>query len=185
MRLRTIISLFLTLLYTSAMAETVTVTGVVRDSLTREPIPFATVMLRGTDRGTLTDDDGRYSITTAIRWDSIQASTMGYDTKTLPAKKGDRMRIDFDLHSTGLLLNTVIAKPKREHYSKKNNPAVEFMERIRAAQDLGDPRRKDNYNYDKYERITLAINNYQFNDSAKSGFDKKFSFIKEIGRAHV
>ena len=179
MRLRTIISLFLTLFYASAMAETVTVTGVVRDSLTREPIPFATVMLRGTDRGTLTDDDGRYTITTAIRWDSIQASTMGYDTKTLPAKKGDRMRIDFDLHSTGLLLNTVIAKPKREHYSKKNNPAVEFMERIRAAQDLGDPRRKDNYNYDKYERITLAINNYQFNDSAKSGFDKKFSFIKE------
>ena len=179
MRLRTIISLFLTLFYASAMAERVTVTGVVRDSLTREPIPFATVMLRGTDRGTLTDDDGRYTITTAIRWDSIQASTMGYDTKTLPAKKGDRMRIDFDLHSTGLLLNTVIAKPKREHYSKKNNPAVEFMERIRAAQDLGDPRRKDNYNYDKYERITLAINNYQFNDSAKSGFDKKFSFIKE------
>ena len=153
MRLRTIISLFLTLFYASAMAETVTVTGVVRDSLTREPIPFATVMLRGTDRGTLTDDDGRYTITTAIRWDSIQASTMGYDTKTLPAKKGDRMRIDFDLHSTGLLLNTVIAKPKREHYSKKNNPAVEFMERIRAAQDLGDPRRKDNYNYDKYERL--------------------------------
>ena len=119
MRLRTIISLFLTLFYASAMAETVTVTGVVRDSLTREPIPFATVMLRGTDRGTLTDDDGRYTITTAIRWDSIQASTMGYDSKTLPAKKGDRMRIDFDLHSTGLLLNTVIAKPKREHYSKK------------------------------------------------------------------
>ena len=149
MRLRTIISLLLTLIYAFASAETVTVTGVVRDSLTREPIPFATVMLRGTDRGTLTDDNGRYSITTAIRWDSIQASAMGYDSKTLPAKKGAKMRIDFDLHSTGLLLNTVIAKPKREHYSKKNNPAVQFMERIRATQDLGDPRRKDNYNYDK------------------------------------
>ena len=67
MRLRTIISLLLTLIYAFASAETVTVTGVVRDSLTREPIPFATVMLRGTDRGTLTDDNGRYSITTAIR----------------------------------------------------------------------------------------------------------------------
>ncbi len=180
MRLRTLIALILSLLTVQlTKADTMTVTGVVRDSLTREPIPFATVLLMGTDRGTLTDDNGRYSITTALKWDSIQAATMGYDTKVLPAKRGAKVRIDFDLHSTGVLLNTVIAKPKKEHYTKKNNPAVEFMERIRATRDLGDPRRKDNYNYDKYERITLAINDYHFNDSAKKGFDKKFSFIKE------
>ena len=180
MRLRTII--FILILIANPIkvhADNVTVTGMVRDSVTHEPIPFATVLLKGTDRGTLTDDNGKYTITTALRWDSIQAASMGYDTKQLPAKKGNKIIIDFDLHSTGVLLNTVIAKPKKEHYTKKNNPAVAFMERIRATQDIGDPRRKPDYNYDKYERITLAINNYQFNDSAKRGFDKKFSFIKE------
>lgn len=181
MRLRTLIILILTHLFAShaAVADNVTITGVVRDSLTREPVPFATVIVTGTDRGTLTDDDGRYTITTTLKCDSVTASAMGFDTKTLPLKRGGNVRLDIDLRSTGVLLGTVIAKPKREHYSKKNNPAVEFMERIRAAQDIGNPRRKDNYNYDKYERITLALNNYQFNDSAKSGFDKKFSFIKE------
>jgi len=178
MRLRTIIFILIANPI-KVHADNVTVTGVVRDSLTHEPIPFATVLLKGTDRGTLTDDNGKYTITTALRWDSIQAASMGYDTKQLPAKKGNKIIIDFDLHSTGVLLNTVIAKPKKEHYTKKNNPAVAFMERIRATQDIGDPRRKPDYNYDKYERITLAINNYQFNDSAKRGFDKKFSFIKE------
>lgn len=180
MRLRRLIYILI-ILITSPMtvAETVTVTGVVRDSLTREPIPFASLLLLGTDRGTLTDDNGRYTIVTALKWDSIQAASMGYETKALRAKRGTRMRIDFDLHSTGVMLNTVIAKPKKEHYTKKNNPAVQFMERIRSAQDLGDPHRHRAYNYDKYERITMAINNYQFNDSAKSGFDKKFSFIKE------
>ncbi|MDE6393709.1 MAG: carboxypeptidase-like regulatory domain-containing protein, partial [Duncaniella sp.] len=162
-----------------AVADNITITGVVRDSLTHEPVPFATVILTGTDRGTLTDDNGRYTITTALRGDSVTASALGFDTKTLPLNRAARVRLDFNLRSTGVLLGTVIAKPKREHYSKKDNPAVEFMERIRATQDLSDPRRKDNYNYDKYERITLAINNYQFNDSAKRGFDKKFSFIKE------
>ena len=183
MRLRTLyLSLILILIaIPHAIADTVTVTGIVRDSLTREPVPFATIFLPGTDRGTLTDDNGRYSITTALKWDSIQASAMGYDTKTLPRgnKRSGKARIDFDLHSTGVLLSTVIARPKKEHYTKKDNPAVRFMEKIRSTRDLGDPRRKDNYNYDKYERITLAINNYQFNDSAKGGFDKKFSFIKE------
>lgn len=120
MRLRTLyLSLILILIaIPHAIADTVTVTGIVRDSLTREPVPFATIFLPGTDRGTLTDDNGRYSITTALKWDSIQASAMGYDTKTLPRgnKRSGKARIDFDLHSTGVLLSTVIARPKKEHY---------------------------------------------------------------------
>ena len=92
MRLRTII--FILILIANPIkvhADNVTVTGVVRDSVTHEPIPFATVLLKGTDRGTLTDDNGKYTITTALRWDSIQAASMGYDTKQLPAKKGNKI----------------------------------------------------------------------------------------------
>ncbi len=161
-------------------AQTVTLTGIVRDSLTREPIPFATILLKGTDRGTLTDDNGAYRITTALPFDSVKGDAMGYDTKTLPAppRKG-KMKLDFDLHSTGVMLGTVIAKPRKEKYSKKNNPAVDFMERIRATADINDPDRRDNYNYDKYERITLAINDYHFNDSARHGIDRRFGFLKD------
>lgn len=164
----------------SSAARNVTVRGVVRDSLTREPIPYASVLLKGTDRGVLTDDNGCYTIVTTLPFDSVMGSSLGYTTKSVAArKKGDNIKVDIDLVSTGVLLGEVIAKPKKEHYSKKNNPAVAFMEKIRHTQDLNDPRRHDNYNYNKYERITLALNDYQFNDSAKRGFDKMFSFIKE------
>lgn len=177
-----VIILFLSIAFVPVFsaARNVTVRGVVRDSLTREPIPFASVLLKGTDRGVLTDDQGRYTVVTALPFDSVMGSSLGYTTKTVAVrKKGDNVKVDLDLVSTGVLLGEVIAKPKREHYSKKNNPAVAFMEKIRHTQDLNDPRRHDNYNYNKYERITLALNNYQFNDSAKRGFDKMFSFIKE------
>lgn len=164
----------------SSAARNVTVRGVVRDSLTREPIPYASVLLKGTDRGVLTDDNGCYTIVTTLPFDSVMGSSLGYTTKSVAVrKKGDNIKVDIDLVSTGVLLGEVIAKPKKEHYSKKNNPAVAFMEKIRHTQDLNDPRRHDNYNYNKYERITLALNDYQFNDSAKRGFDKMFSFIKE------
>ncbi len=164
----------------SASGRNVTVRGVVRDSLTREPIPYASVLLKGTDRGVLTDDNGRYTIVTTLPFDSVMASSLGYTTKAVASRKrGDNVQVDIDLVSTGVLLGEVIAKPKREHYSKKNNPAVAFMEKIRHTQDQNDPRRHDNYNYNKYERITLALNDYQFNDSAKRGFDKMFSFVKE------
>ena len=173
---------FMVVTASTAASQTVatTVSGVVRDSLTREPIPFATVVLTGTERGVLTDDDGRYSITTSLTaWDSIRASAMGYRQLTLPRPKGSNVRLDFYLRSTGLMLSTLTARPRREHYSKRNNPAVDFMQRIRAAAHLGDPRNKENYNYDKYERITLAINNYQFNDSARRGIDRRYGFLKE------
>ncbi len=164
----------------SASGRNVTVRGVVRDSLTREPIPYVSVLLKGTDRGVLTDDNGRYTIVTTLPFDSVMASSLGYTTKAVASRKrGDNVQVDIDLVSTGVLLGEVIAKPKREHYSKKNNPAVAFMEKIRHTQDLNDPRRHDNYNYNKYERITRALNDYQFNDSAKRGFDKMFSFVKE------
>ena len=53
------------------------------------------------------------------------------------------------------------------------------MEKIRRTQDLTDPRRNDNFNYDKYERITLAINDYHPQDSGKKGIGGSFAFLKE------
>ncbi len=92
MRLRTIIFILIANPI-KVHADNVTVTGVVRDSLTHEPIPFATVLLKGTDRGTLTDDNGKYTITTALRWDSIQAASMGYDTKQQIGRASCRERV--------------------------------------------------------------------------------------------
>ncbi|MCM1356362.1 MAG: DUF5686 and carboxypeptidase regulatory-like domain-containing protein [Staphylococcus sp.] len=164
-----------------SQSRNLTVKGVVRDSVSGESIPFVSILLKGTDRGVLTDDEGRYTLTTSLAFDSVMASAIGYETKTVraPRTASESLNLDIALVPTGVLLGEVIARPKREHYSKKNNPAVEFMERIRHTQDLNDPRRHDNYNYSKYERINLAINDYQFNDSAKRGIDKTFSFLKE------
>ncbi len=160
-------------------ARGVTVRGIVRDSISKEPIPFASVLLKGTDRGVLADDKGRYTIVCSLPFDSVLASSLGYATKTVRAGNGANVKVNIDLVPTGVILGEVIAKPKKEKYTKKNNPAVAFMEKIRHTQEINNPRRHENYNYNKYERITLALNNYQFNDSAKGGIDKTFSFLKE------
>ncbi len=75
----------------SASGRNVTVRGVVRDSLTREPIPYASVLLKGTDRGVLTDDNGRYTIVTTLPFDSVMASSLGYTTKLSPQGRGATM----------------------------------------------------------------------------------------------
>ncbi len=180
MRLRqTIIYFIIIVSAVCANAQNITISGVIRDSISHKPVPYATILLLGTDRGELTGENGKFSIATALYCNKVRVAAMGYETKDVEIKPYQSAKLTVDLHPIGMLLGEVTAKPHKEHYSKKNNPAVDFMEKIRATQDLNDPRRKPDYNYNKYERITLAINNYQFNDSAKGGIDKKFAFIKE------
>lgn len=56
-------------------------------------------------------------------------------------------------------LEEVVVRPRKEHYSKRNNPAVNLATRLQKMADASDPRRNDHYNFNKYERITVALNN--------------------------
>ena len=159
------------------MADNVEVKGVVFDSQSREPVPYAAVALTTTPGGTLTDDRGRFSLHSYSLADSIRVSVMGYSTVTLPINRNNRRPVIVELDPTGVQLSEVVVKPKKEKYRKKGNPAVAFMERIRAARDITDPRRNDYYNFDKYERMSIAINNYV--PDTTSWFDKKFAFLRD------
>lgn len=76
-------------------------------------------------------------------------------------------------------LEEVTVKPGKEHYSKKNNPAVDFVGRIRENAELGAPLRKDNYNFERYERITIALNDIADSIGTDGGLLKKFQFLNE------
>lgn len=54
-------------------------------------------------------------------------------------------------------LQELLVIPDNDGYSKKNNPAVQLIERIRREQKKGDPRLTDNYSYDLYDKITLGL----------------------------
>jgi len=49
-----------------AWAQTVTISGTIRNS-TKEPIPAASVLIKGTSLGTFTDDNGNFSISTSAK----------------------------------------------------------------------------------------------------------------------
>jgi iron complex outermembrane recepter protein len=59
-----------------------TITGVVTDSETNDPIPGAAVIIRGTTRGTSTDGGGRFSLQ-AKPGDVLTISFLGYSSVTL------------------------------------------------------------------------------------------------------
>ena len=70
------------MLATAVQAQNLTVTGVVTDSSTGEPVPFASIRVDGTMNGGMTDIDGLYSISVPSDG-ALIFSSIGYKDVTV------------------------------------------------------------------------------------------------------
>lgn len=75
------VTFLLSLLATSVtLAQTGTVRGKVFDNTSKEPVPFASVVIRGTQVGAATDIDGNFEITNVpVGYVQVEVSTVGYE----------------------------------------------------------------------------------------------------------
>ncbi len=140
-------------------ASVTSITGLVRDSLSREGIAYASISLMGTSEGTIANDKGGFNINTRASFTRLRISAMGYKTKEVEIKPGQGSVILVDLVSSGVELDEVVVRKGKEKYSKKDNPAVEMIRKLRARRDDNDPKRFPHYGYTQYERMMLGLGN--------------------------
>ena len=133
------------------------ITGYVRDSLSREGVPYASIALVDTSEGTLATVNGGFTINSRASFNKLRITAMGYSTKEVAIKPGQGSVIVIDLVPTGVELNEVVVHKGKEKYSKKNNPAVEMIKKLRARRDDNDPRRFQHYGYTQYERMMVGF----------------------------
>ncbi|MDO5395480.1 MAG: DUF5686 family protein [Bacteroidales bacterium] len=154
------------------------ISGIVRDSVDNEPVPMASVSIDGSAAGTLSDIRGVFEMTVPDGTRCLIVNSQGYRRKVVPIRKNRVNVYEIKLAPQAETLGEVVIRKKK--YSKKNNPAVDLMERIRATQKVNDPRRNPYYNYDKYERITIGLNNITPNSKGKeNAIMKRFPFLWE------
>ena len=135
------------------------ITGLVRDSVTHQGIPYATVTLVGTSEGVLATEQGGFTINTRASFSKLKASAMGYASKEVAVKTGQGSVVLIDLVASGVELDEVVVRKGKEKYSKKNNPAVDMIKRLRAQRDDNDPLRHPHYGYSQYERMMVGFGN--------------------------
>ncbi len=138
------------------------VSGMVRDSISGEPLPYASVTLLDKSGGTLTDDRGLFELTVPRTARRLQVACLGYEKKTVDLRYGQVNLYDVQLAPSATELHEVVVH--RQKYSKKNNPAVDFAVKLRSLGPRTDPRRNDNYNYARHELSTVAINDFAHKD---------------------
>ena len=152
--------------------------GTVIDLETREPLPFVAVAFPGTSVGTTTDFDGKYEIVTQWATETLEISFLGYKSYTTQVKLGEKQVIDIALEPESLNLQEVTVKAKKKRYRKKNNPAVELMRKVIANKDKNSLGNYDFYEYNKYEKVELDINNITEKFKKRKAF-KNFQFVFE------
>lgn len=156
-----------------------TIKGIVTDSISGEGLPYATLIFKGTSTGTATDGNGRFTIQLPAGSNTLVASYVGYDTKETTISRTQTTDLKIKLVPGGITLSEVVVKPQKEKYSKKENPAVTFAKQLIAARKDNNPRDKDYYQYDRYEKMIFALNEYNPKPK-KNGKTGNFDFLVEF-----
>ena len=152
--------------------------GVVTDSLTNEPIPYLSVFYEGKGVGSITDNDGNYKVETRKGWNKLTFSAVGYVTKVVNIIPGVTKNLNVRMRPDDIMLDEVVVKPKREKYSRKNNPAVELMKKVIAHKKNNKLSENDYYQYNKYQKITMSLNDAT-PEMLEKGMYKKMPFLKD------
>lgn len=152
--------------------------GVVTDSLTNEPIPYLSVFYQGKGVGGITDNDGHYNVETRKGWNKLTFSAVGYVTKVVNIIPGVTKTMNVKMRPDDIMLEEVVVKPKKEKYSRKNNPAVELMKKVIAHKNNNKLEENDYYQYNKYQKITMSLNDVT-PEMLEKGIYKKMPFLKD------
>lgn len=147
--------------------------GVVKDSVTNEALPFVTVQFDNTSIGVFTDDNGKFYIRNRANKTEVSISFLGYKTYKITIPAGRTTTKEILLQPEDLSLKEVVIRPKKEKYSKKNNPAVDLINKVIARKDSNNVASKDYYQCREYDRILFALNDFKPNQ----GQFKRMKFL--------
>jgi len=151
--------------------------GVVTDAESGEGIPRASIVYEKQRGAVVADIEGRYRIN---RHEGVVLtfSAVGYKKHTVRIGERTKSQLNVSLKPDKRQLAEVKIGSRRSRYSRKNNPAVELMRRVVKAKKKTDLSVNDFYQYTKYEKITLSVNDIKPEQLARNPF-KSRPWLKE------
>lgn len=149
------------------------ITGTVTDEKTGAALPFVNVFYDG-GHGVQTDSAGHYSL--PKKNGKLYFSLIGYVSKSFVIKEATCL--DVALSVDNIELGVAVVKSKKTKYSRKNNPAVIMMQKVIAAKKKSDLSVHPYYSYNKYQKLTFALNEISDKVFEEGGL-KKVPFLKE------
>ena len=171
MELKKYIVLLLSVFMTMPMVAQ-KLTGVIVDDDDGECIPYASAVYRGNHVMVSSNGEGEFSIDRHNGW-KLTFSAVGYQPLTVEISANTKSPMRISLKPEKTQLQNVTVRGRRNRYSRRDNPAVELMRRVIAAKKKTNLNNHDFYQYNKYQKLTLAFNDLSPQDMESGIFGKK------------
>ena len=182
--------LFLLLLFPLLSVAQNQIQGIILDSKTNQPLPFATITT-SSNFGTLTDVDGKFSIKTQKAITQISISYVGYESLIFPITKNEKF--------IKIALNPKIESLREIQIIARENPALQIVRNAIKNKPKNDIEKSLNsFKFNTYNKILVSANPDSISGNIDSVFvlrdgqkqfkkldSSNFKFKKEIDKSHL
>lgn len=172
-------AIFILLLIATLKVGAQQITGVVADDATGDSIPAVSIRYKGQDRSYVSNVDGTFAIT-RHNGRYVTFSAVGYRPLRILISDNTPQQMRITLKADTKNLSGVTVKAKKGKYRRKENPAVALMRRVIAAKKRTDIANHDFYQYNKYQKMTVAINDITAKDLESKRFTKSKWMLNQV-----
>lgn len=172
-------AIFILLLIATLKVGAQQITGVVADDATGDSIPAVSIRYKGQDRSYVSNVDGTFAIT-RHNGRYVTFSAVGYNSLRILISDNTPQQMRITLKADTKNLSGVTVKAKKGKYRRKENPAVALMRRVIAAKKRTDIANHDFYQYNKYQKMTVAINDITAKDLESKRFSKSKWMLNQV-----
>ena len=138
---------------TCFFAQQTKVSGIVKDGLTGEPLPFVKVRFYDSKIGTMTDTSGYYELETYYATDSLQFYFSGYVTQTIQVKLDAAQTINVTMPTLVAEIGEVTVRAPDEF------PSTILHKKVVKYKPINNKEKLTAYEYELYNKIQFDLNN--------------------------
>ncbi len=173
----TYLTLFaLLLLLQFSNAQKTILAGKVTESKTGIPIPYATIVFKGTYIGTMSDLNGNFNLSTLTPTSFIEISSIGYKKKEIPVKLKQSSKLEITLDEDVIMTGEVVVRPGE-------NPAIPLFKKIIEHKKENNPANFASWHSKLYSKTEVDLKNIDKSLRTKKllrSFDFVFDYIDSL-----
>lgn len=173
MNIRSILVFLLLFIITLPAAAQVSITGIIQDAHTKEPVTYASIYFQKSGIGKASDTSGHFDfyLRNFIN-DTLVVSYVGYELYKIPVTAADNNKPIVIQLQRGGLNNVVVVR-------NKINKGLFLWKKIMSRKKQYNRYNLTNFSYEAYNKLEVDLKNFNNNAVLKTLLFKPFSFILE------
>lgn len=171
-----LIILLIVLAFLPAKAQRTVFSGKITEAKTGVPIPYVTIVFKGTFTGTMSDLNGNFNLSSNTPTTTIEISCIGYKKKEMTVDLKKSVHVNISLEEDMIMTSEVVVRPGE-------NRAIPLLKKIIEHKKDNNPSNFPSWHSRLYSKVEVDLKNIDKNLRAKKilqSFDFVFDYIDSL-----